>query len=312
MNKIRTIFFGTPDFAASALEAILRNPRFHVVAVITQPDRPTGRKKTLTPPPVKVMAQKNGIAVLQPEKLKDQSVQDEILAVKPELAIVVAYGNLIPKRLLESVPRGFVNIHPSLLPKHRGATPITATILSGDAEAGVCLMVLDEAMDHGAIIACRKIHLNGDETTSSLRAKLAPLGAEMLGAELVDYLDGKIIPQEQDHAAASFCKQLESADARISWSKPAAEIDRLIRAMHGVTPAWTTLEGETLLIHKASIKIREGYESAGTIIDIDKKPAVACGEGYMIIEDVQLSGGKIMSGQAFLNGHQNALDKILI
>jgi methionyl-tRNA formyltransferase len=315
MSKISTVFFGTPEFAASALAALLSDPRFEVVGVVTQPDRPAGRKKIMTPPPVASLAKDKGIRLFQPEKLKDVSLQDEILSTKPDLAVVVAYGNLIPKRLLEAVPRGFVNIHPSLLPKHRGAAPITATILGGDAEAGICLMVLDEQMDHGPIIACRRITLDGTETTAALRAKLAPIAGEMLKTELIDFLDGKIVPRPQEHDSATFCRQLSSADAKIDWSKPAEEIGRLIRAMHGVTPAWTTLDGQMLLIHRASVleakppKLEVSPPS--TIVVLEKKISVACGDGHVILEEIQLAGGKPMSGEAFLNGHRGLIGKKL-
>jgi methionyl-tRNA formyltransferase len=318
MNKIKTIFFGTPEFAVPALEALHSNTRFELVAVVTQPDRPTGRKKIITPSPVKLAAEKLKIPVLQPEKLKDEAIA-QMVALAPELAVVVAYGNLIPKRLLEAVPRGFVNIHPSLLPRHRGASPLTATILEGDKETGVCLMALDEGMDHGPVIACRRVALSGDETTESLREILTPIGAEMIDKELIGYLDGKIETKPQDHDQATFCKQIESNDARIDWSKPAIEIDRLVRAMHGVTPAWTTLDGETLLIHAAkwgqspfpSDKGTVPVGTPGTVVKIKNCPAVSCADGYLILNEIQLAGGKPMSGQAFFNGHKDAVGKVL-
>jgi methionyl-tRNA formyltransferase len=339
LHPIKTIFFGTPGFAVPALEALHSNARFEVVAVVTQPDRPTGRKKIITPSPVKLAAEKFKIPALQPEKLKDEAIE-QIVVLKPDLAIVVAYGNLIPKRLLEAVPRGFVNIHPSLLPKHRGASPLTATILEGDKETGVCLMVLDEGMDHGPVIACRRVSLKGDETTDSLRAILTPIGADMIGKELVGYLDGKIAATPQDHDKATFCKQIESEGARIDWKKPAIEIDRLIRAMHGMTPAWTMLDGQMLLIHKASCisssfprrresnaqlgrpitppnedwipDVRSGMTiTTGTVVKIKNSPAVSCADGYLLLDEIQLAGGKAMSGQAFLNGHKDLVGKIL-
>jgi methionyl-tRNA formyltransferase len=334
MKKIKTIFFGTPEIAASALEALLSNPRFEVVAAVTQPDRPVGRKKTVTPPPVKAVALKHGLAVFQPEKLRDQAVQDEILSVKPELSVVVAYGNLIPKRLLEAVPMGFVNVHPSLLPKHRGASPLTAAILDGDAETGVCLMVLDEQMDHGPIIACRRVPLAKDETTGSLRMKITPIASDLLGKELVEYIGGHMVSVSQDHGQATFCKPITTEAARIDWARPLNEIDRQVRAMHGIEPAWTMLHSwETepvlgitaaglgslpkpddvkIMIHR--VKIIDIFPEAkppGTIIVIDKKPAVACANGFLILEEMQLSGGKPMSGQAFLNGHKDIVGKKL-
>ena len=312
MQSIKTIFFGTPEFAVPALEALRNNARFEIVGVVTQPDRPTGRKKIITPSPVKIAAEKLKIPVLQPEKLKDEAIA-QIVALKPDLAVVVAYGNLIPKRLLEALPRGFVNIHPSLLPKHRGASPLTATILEGDKETGVCLMVLDEGMDHGPVIACRRVALNGDETTDTLREILTPIGADMIGKELIEYLDGKIKPALQDHDKATFCKQIESDEARIDWNKSVAEIDRIIRAMCGVTPAWTTLDGKDLLVHKSSLHAPRSnpMTAAGTIFVLDKKLAVACADDNLILEEIQLAGCKPMSGQAFLNGHKDAVGKVL-
>ena len=312
-NPIRTIFFGTPEFAVPALEALRGNARFEIVGIVNQPDRPTGRKKIITPSPVKMAAEKFGLPILQPEKLKDEAIA-QIVALAPELAVVVAYGNLIPKRLLEALPKGFVNIHPSLLPKHRGASPLTATILEGDKETGVCLMVLDEGMDHGPVIACRHVALNGDETTASLRAILTPIGAEMIGKELIEYLDGKIAAAPQDHDQATFCKQIESDGARIDWKKLAVEIDRLVRAMHGVTPAWTTLDGKALLVHKSSLQASRSnpMPAAGTIAIFDKHPAVSCADGYLLLNEIQLAGGKAMSGQAFLNGHKDFAGKTLL
>jgi len=322
VHKIRTIFFGTPEFSVPAFEALIANARFEVAAVVTQPDRPIGRKKIITPSPVKLAAEKFKIPVLQPEKLKDEAIA-QIVALKPDLAVVVAYGNLIPKRLLEAVPRGFVNIHPSLLPKHRGASPITAAILDGDQETGVCLMVLDEGMDRGPVIACRRVALKGDETTVSLRAILTPIGADMIGKELIGYLDGKIEAVAQEHDKATFCKQIESEGARIDWQKPAVEIERLVRAMNGVTPAWTMLDGKMLLVYEATIAEQWGQSpfpsdkgavpvgTPGTILKIKNNPAVSCADGYLILNEIQLAGGRSMPGQAFLNGHKGLIGKVL-
>jgi methionyl-tRNA formyltransferase len=207
---------------------------------------------------------------------------------------------------------GFINIHPSLLPRHRGASPLTATILEGDAETGVCLMVLDEAMDHGPIIGCRKISLKGDETTESLRQTIAPVASEMIEKELVEYLDGHVISVPQNHDQATFCKLIESDAARIDWRKPVVEIDRLIRAMHGVTPAWTTLEGQALLVHAAKIDKVHSVEEPGMIVKIQNSPAVAGADGYLVLDELQLAGGKPMSGQAFLNGHKDLIGQRLV
>jgi methionyl-tRNA formyltransferase len=311
VHPVRTIFFGTPGFAVPALEALVANARFDVVGVVTQPDRPVGRKKIITPPPVKIAAQNFNLNILQPEKLKGSAIT-EILCFKPELAVVVAYGNLIPKQLLDAVPNGFVNIHPSLLPKHRGASPLTAAILEGDDETGVCLMVLDEGMDHGPIIACRSIRLNGDETTDSLVKLLSPIGAEMIGKELIDYLDGKIDAWPQDHDKATFCKLIKTDASRIDWNKPVVEIERLVRAMNGVTPAATMLDSKTFLIHRARILKETARGIVGALTEADNDLAVVCKDGFLLLDEVQLAGGKPMSGKAFLNGHKDLIRKILI
>lgn len=308
---MKVVFFGTPQFAVSSLETLFLNDHFEIVGVVTQPDRPIGRKKVLTPPPVKVFALAHGLKVLQPAKLKDQAV-DDIINLGAELAVVVAYGNLIPKRLLEAVPAGFVNIHFSLLPKHRGASPVTATILNGDAETGVCLMVLDEGMDHGPVIACRRLALKGDETTESLREQLAPLGIELLNQELIEYLGGHMVSVPQDHEQATICKPIEADAARIDWRKPVAEIDRLVRAMRGVTPAWTTLGGQIFLVHAGTVDRQHAVEAPGMVVKIQNNPAVAGADGYLVLTEVQPAGGKAMSGQAFLNGHQDFIGKTLV
>jgi methionyl-tRNA formyltransferase len=309
VHKIRTIFFGTPEFAVPSLEALKHNARFEVIAVVTQPDRPIGRKKIITPSPVKIAAEKFGIPIFQPEKLKDETIV-KILGLKSELAVVVAYGNLIPKLLLDAIPNGFVNIHPSLLPKHRGASPLTAAILEGDKETGVCLMKLDEGMDHGPVIACRRLGLNGDETTASLGKMLSPIGAEMINNELVEYLDGKIDARPQDHDKATFCKLIKTAASRIDWNKPVAEIERLVRAMSGVTPASTTIDSKLFLIHRSRILKETPRGVIGTLSEADNGLAVICKDGYLLLDEVQLAGGKPMSGQAFLNGRKDFIGKI--
>lgn len=320
VHPIKTIFFGTPEFAAAALRTLAANSRFAVVAVVTQPDRPVGRKNIVTPPPVKNAALELGLAVMQPERLKDQAA-DEIIALGAELAVVIAYGNLIPPGLLTALPRGFVNIHPSLLPKHRGASPLTAAILEGDRETGVCLMQLDAGMDSGSVIACRQVALNGDETTASLRQTMTPIASAMIDRELVDYLDGKITPVAQDNAQATFCKLIEADTARINWHESAVAIDRLVRAMHGMTPAWTTLDGVMLLIHAVKLAKQWGQppspsgkgtapiEEPGTIVKIKNLPAIVAKDGYIILNEIQIAGGKAMPGQAFLNGHQDFIGK---
>jgi methionyl-tRNA formyltransferase len=246
---------------------------------------------------------------------------------------MVAYGNLIPKKLIAGIPRGIVNIHPSLLPKHRGATPVAGAILAGDTETGVSLMVIDDKLDHGPIIGQRTFALSSDETTTALLESLSPSAYEMVADEFVRYINGEITPRPQDDALATSCKEIHDAEARIDWSAPVETIERLVRAMHGVLPAWSVLHvwsekpalgivsatsgrvpapnDMKVLIHRAHSIMAEHDQAPGTLTEKENAPAVACADGYLLLDEVQLAGGKPMSGKALLNGHRDLIGAVL-
>ncbi len=317
---MKIAFFGTPEFASLALKTLVEQKIGKVVLAVTQPDRPVGRKKVDTPPAVKTYAEKVGIPVFQPEKLDDEAVES-ILKHRADVGVMVAYGNLIPKKLIAGFTKGIVNIHPSLLPRHRGATPVASAILAGDTETGVSLMVIDDKLDHGPIIGQRKYALKGDETTTALLESLTPIALETLVDEFVQYLDGSIEPKPQDDSKSTFSKVIKNADAKIDWSNDVTQIERMVRAMHGVLPAWSsyalssdrrkTPNTEKLQIHRARVFVQKHVLAPGTLTLRENGLAIAAKDGFLLVLELQLSGGKPMSGSAFLNGHRGLIGTVL-
>jgi methionyl-tRNA formyltransferase len=309
---MKIIFFGTPEFAAEALKTLVKEKIGKVILAVTQPDRPVGRKQTVVPTPVKVYASSQDIAVFQPEDLHANAI-NEIVKHKADVGVVVAYGNLIPKILIDSFSKGIVNIHPSLLPKHRGATPVAAAILAGDKETGVSLMLIDEHLDHGPVIAQRKFELKGDETSDGLLEALAPVAHDLLKNELVGYLNDEIKSIAQEDAKATFCSTITDEDARIDWTKDVVEIERIVRAMHGHIPAWSKLSGtdKKILVHRARILKGEHDLKPGILTEHDNALAVSVKGGYLLVDEVQLSGGNLMPGASFLNGNRKLIGTTL-
>ncbi|MFY9462661.1 MAG: methionyl-tRNA formyltransferase, partial [Candidatus Sungiibacteriota bacterium] len=240
--KTRILFLGTPEFALPALQALI-DAGYLIVGVVTQPDEPIGRKQVLTPPPVKVLAEQYDIPVFQPLRLDARDFADKI--PRPDLFIVAAYGKIIPKAILD-IPRfGVINIHPSLLPRWRGPSPIQAAILAGDAATGVTIMKIDEQMDHGALIANYKLQITNYKTTYlELHNQLAEAGAKLLIEILPRWVAGEIAPIAQDETHATYCKLLTKNSGRIDWGKPAEEIERMIRAYHPWPGTWTIWKTE--------------------------------------------------------------------
>lgn len=252
-SKTKVLFFGTPAFALPALERLAADSRWQIVGVITQPDKPAGRKQQLTPPPAKLSAIKFNLPVFQFPTLKDPSVQQAIANLQADVAVVVAYGKIIPQAVLDSIPHGWLNIHPSLLPKYRGSSPIQSAMLAGDTITGVTVMVLDADMDHGPILAQHQVNILDDDTAESLNHSLACEGADLLLTVLPDYLAGKVTPVPQDHSAATFTEQLEKDDGKIDWRMSPEAIDRHIRAMTTWPGAWTDVTGKRVKVLKAHL-----------------------------------------------------------
>lgn len=299
---MRIAFFGTPAPAVPALRALVADPRLDVALVVTNPDRPRGRGYELAAPAVKAAALEAGLEVVQPDRATGVSPRLEALA--PAACAVVAYGQILPTRLLDIPEHGFVNLHFSVLPAHRGAAPVPATILAGDRDAGVTCFVLDAGMDTGPILVTRTTRVGPSETAGQLTKRLAELGAPLLADAIVGLVDQTLQPQPQDDARASYAPKISTADARIDWRAPADVVHRMVRAYNPVPGAHTRFRDARLKIHRAQIV--PGAGPAGTVIALDDRtgaPVVACATEALRLDEVQPAGKRAMAGAAFANGY---------
>ena len=301
---MKIVFMGTPDFAVPSLQALL-DAGHEVCAVYTQPDKPQGRKQVLTAPPVKELALQHHIPVYQPATLKNEDDQAKLRALAPEVIIVVAYGKLLPKAVLDIPPRGCINVHGSLLPRWRGAAPIQWSIIAGDQKAGVTTMQMAEGLDTGDMLLTYETEIGARETAGELFDRLAQAGAALL-VETLEKLDS-IAPRPQDDSQSCYAHMLDKQMAMIDWTKSAHEIDCLIRGLSPWPIALTTLAGAQLKIYAAEPV--SGTGKPGEVLESDPKKGltVACGEGALALHEVQLVGGKRMKSADFLRGH--AIDK---
>lgn len=301
---MRIVFMGTPDFAVPSLQALI-DAGHDVCAVYTQPDKPQGRKQILTAPPVKTLALEHDIPVFQPNTLKNEDEQARLRELAPEVIIVVAYGKLLPKAVLDIPPHGCINVHGSLLPRWRGAAPIQWAVIAGDEMAGVTTMQMAEGLDTGDMLLTYETKVGEKETAGELFDRLAQSGAELLTQTLVK-LD-EITPRPQDDAQSCYAHMLDKQMAVIDWSKSAHEIDCLIRGLNPWPIALTTLSGERLKVFAAEKAAGNG--EPGTVLEADPKKGltVACGEGALKLIEIQLVGGKRMKATDFLRGHAVAV-----
>lgn len=297
---MRLVFMGTPDFAVPSLAALL-DAGHEVAAVYTQPDKPQGRRQVLTPPPVKVLAQEKGIPVYQPQTLKDVDAQAQLRALAPECIIVVAYGKLLPKAVLDLPKHGCINVHGSLLPRWRGAAPIQWSVIAGDQTAGVTTMRMAEGLDTGDMLLKFETPIGARETAGELFDRLAGAGAHLL-VETLETLD-TIVPIPQDDSQSCYAHMLDKQMAVIDWSKSAHEIDCLIRGLNPWPVALTTYHGERLKVYAAQPV--DGNGKPGEVLKGDAKQGlvVACGTGALALEEIQLVGGKRLKSADFLRGH---------
>lgn len=297
---MRIVFMGTPDFAVPSLQALI-DAGHDVCAVYTQPDKPQGRKQILTAPPVKTLALEHDIPVFQPNTLKNEDEQARLRELAPEVIIVVAYGKLLPKAVLDIPPHGCINVHGSLLPRWRGAAPIQWAVIAGDEMAGVTTMQMAEGLDTGDMLLTYETKVGEKETAGELFDRLAQSGAELLTQTLVK-LD-EITPRPQDDAQSCYAHMLDKQMAVIDWSRSAHEIDCLIRGLNPWPIALTTLSGERLKVFAAEKAADNG--EPGTVLEADPKKGltVACGEGALRLTEIQLVGGKRMKANDFLRGH---------
>ena len=297
---MKIIFMGTPDFAAASLEALIAS-RHEIQAVVTQPDKPKGRKGELTPPPVKVIAKREGIKVYQPLKVRDEEFVKTLRAYNPDVMVVVAFGQIIPLSILQMPKYGCVNIHGSLLPKYRGAAPIQWAVLDGEKETGITTILMDEGIDTGDILLKKTIKIDADETSGSLFDKLMALGAKTILETLDELEKGNLTPTKQGESPTAYAKMLTKAMGLIDFTKPAKELDCFVRGMDPWPSAYTLLAGKTLKLWKVRAVERGG--KAGSVIGIDKESfTIACGEGAIEVLEVQLEGKKRMSAGDFLKG----------
>lgn len=301
---MRILFMGSPEFAVRPLEA-LAAAGHTIVGVVTQPDRPAGRDRRLTPPPVKLAAQRLGLPVLQPETLRDPQVVAELAALAPEAGVVAAYGEILRRNVLAIPPLGYLNIHPSLLPLHRGPTPVAGAIMAGDDETGVTIMRLDPGMDSGPILAQSAVPLPPDARAGALTDELFVLGAAMLVEALPRYASGAIVPQEQDHSRASVTRLLTKEDGRVDWSRPAVIVERMTRAYDPWPGATTTWRGQPLRLLAAAVE-REwlGEARPGSVVGYGAAggPLVATGAGAVELRELQPAGKRPMAGAAWWQG----------
>jgi methionyl-tRNA formyltransferase len=305
--RARIIFFGSPAFAVPCLEAAAQVG--DVVAVVTQPDRPAGRGMALRSPPVKERAQALGLEVLQPRKVRTQDFAASLRDMEADVGVVVAYGRILPPEVLEAPRLGCVNVHASLLPRWRGAAPIHWAIVHGDDETGVCLMRMDEGMDTGPVLSCERTPIAEDETAGELSERLSRLGAGLLRRDLPRVLTGELSPKPQPAQGATMAPLLEKHHGRIDWMRPARAVHDHVRGMSPWPGAFAALAGTRVKVHRTRVARRTGragepgevVAAAGDVLE------VACGEGSVAIDELQLSGKKRQSTRQFLAGRSVAV-----
>ena len=296
---MRVVFFGTPEWAVPSLEALLAGGT-DVAAAVTNPDRPSGRGMKLQPSPVKRAAEAAGVDVLQPSSAKEPELASSLRALDPVVAVVVAYGRILPASLLEIPPRGFVNVHFSLLPAYRGAAPVQRAVMDGLAETGVSVMVLTEGMDEGPVLATETTPIGPDETAGDVGERLAGIGARILLPALTRFVSGELDPVPQDDALASYAPKVTPDDARLDWNETSAAIANKVRGLNPAPGAWTLLGSERVKLWRARPAGREDL-GAGELLVGDALYAGA-GSGSIRVEEAQVAGKQRMSGLEMARG----------
>ena len=296
---MKIIFMGTPDFAVPCLNKLIEAGH-EIAAVFTQPDKPRGRKQIMTPPEVKVCALEHGLTVYQPKTLRDGEALNIIKAISPACIVVAAYGKILPKEILDLPQYGCINVHGSLLPKYRGSAPIQWSVINGDKETGVTIMQMAEGVDTGDMLYQKAIPINIDDTAESMFNKLSDLGGKMIVEALEKLEKGELNADKQDEALATHAPMLDKSICEIDWHKPALEVHNLVRGLYSWPIAQTTLNGKKLKIYRTSLG--KGNGEAGSIIATDPL-TIACSQGAVVIEELQLEGKKHMDAKTFLIGH---------
>ena len=289
---------GSPEFALPSLRALSQNHQ--VVGVVTQPDRASGRGREIKMPPVKTLALELGLLVMQPEKMRAPEAMEQLRQWNPDLIVVAAFGQILKKDVLDLPRFGCINVHASLLPRWRGASPINAAILHGDEETGVTIMQMDVGLDTGPMLAKRSIPLTQDDTAGSVTGTLSHLGAELLIETLPDYLSGKIVPQSQPEEGATYAPMLKKQEGRLDFTRHVIDLERRVRAFNPWPGAFMDFENTLLKVHKSHVA--DGNATAGERLIYREQPAIAARGGLLVLDEVQPAGKNSMSGKSFLAG----------
>lgn len=296
MTPLRTIFFGTHEFAVTILDGLIKSPFFDVLLVVTQPDKPVGRKKIMTPPPVKVLAEAHTIQLAQPERLKSFNID----AYTPDITIVAQYGNIIPNHILDAATYKTINVHTSLLPKYRGASPIQSALIHGETMTGITIMQMDAGLDTGPILSQKDIAIQKDETYLELDARMAQEAVTLLIKTIPEYVSGKCLPLPQQESEATFCKQLSREDGRINWQDNAFTIYNQYRGMTPWPGVWTLWEEKRLKL--LTIVPHERTLQPGQVLVEHDTLSIGTGSGSIVVQKLQLEGKTAMDTKTFLQG----------
>jgi methionyl-tRNA formyltransferase len=310
MTGWRIIFIGTPDFACPTLQTLIARGE-NLVAVVTQPDRPSGRGQKLMPPPVKELALQHGIPVLQPPKVRETSFIDTVLGLKPDLIIVVAFGQILPKALLDIPPKGCINVHASLLPRYRGAAPLNWCIINGETETGVTTMLMDPGLDTGPMLLRSATTIDGNEDIISLHDRMSVIGAELLAKTLDSLKADTVSPQQQDDTLSCYAPMLKKEDGLINWHREASAIHNQVRGLAAWPGAYTCMDGRMLKVYRT--RVGNGTGLPGLVLRAERGVfEVACLSGSIFIEELQLADKKRLDTTSFLVGCRVAQGTLLI
>jgi methionyl-tRNA formyltransferase len=310
MEKTKLIFIGTAEFGLPAFEALTKDENFEIVLVITQPDKPVGRKQIVTSSPIKISAEKKNITILQPEHIID--IKEKISLLKPDLIVVAAYAQLIPEEILNLPKYGCLNLHASLLPKYRGSAIIQAAILNGDEQTGLTIIKMDKGLDTGPIVAQTIIKIDDNDTAETLYNKLSAMGADFMVETVKKYIAGKITPKIQNSSQTSYVKEITKSDGLIDWKKPAVNLEKFIRAMNSWPMAWTWQDGKQVkIIAVQNQPIEINSYKPGKTFKYNNGLAVQCGRDALIIKTLQLEGKNALESEEFLRGHKDFVGSVL-
>lgn len=300
--KHRIVFMGSPDFALLVLRKLVA--QYPIVGVVTQPDRPAGRGRVLTPPPIKLLAEELNLPIIQPRRMSEPDAIQQLLHWAPDLIVVAAFGQILRPAVLDLPQFGCVNVHASLLPRWRGAAPIQAAILHGDDQTGITIMCMDPGIDTGPTLAQKSIQITKEDNAGTLSVKLSELGADLLLETLPAYLSGQLVPRPQEDSLVTYAPMIKKEDGLLDFSEPALALDRKVRAFNLWPGTFTYWNNQILKIHRAHT-VDYPVASAGTKIIHHELPAITTGSGILVLDRLQLAGRNIQTGKEFLRGARN-------